>query len=452
MTLNQWCLLGWVVLSCPLCSVAQSRPHALEMALRQRQRLKTGQVELFWRNERELRLSRFFTGRFAGDDNIMIHRRDNDGEAVPVPDDGPKPEWRPPHCVLRTQNESWQYDSDIGPARLARLGEARTQGENVFRMRGLGTDVTLSYGEFEELLASYERANPAPAGMYHETLENGLYVVTAETSGGGTYTWWIDGERDWSVVRAAVSRDGKIGAEARTKLKNFDGVWYPETVEYFDLRYKNGQEPGEVVYVYSAAFNRPDQPRGFAPADIGIECGMSIQAAKPDGGVDIVMWDGKKTVSQEEYARRYDAGELKDGPTLQRLRTQDRVARRNTIESQWARYTRQFIVQYALDLAQTQRALTILSDCEEQARNYIARHREEFERAEARLSKPAESRSTQAADAQVTAAGEINKLMEPLDEIMRKELVPRLDTLPTRAQREAVKAASQPTTKRSGAG
>jgi cell division septum initiation protein DivIVA len=111
-------------------------------------------------------------------------------------------------------------------------------------------------------------------------------------------------------------------------------------------------------------------------------------------------------------------------------------------ESQWEAYVREFIQKYQLDEAQTQRANSILKDCQEQARRVFDKHKDDLERIDKKLQSLAE---TKEGPDKLKELNELNqqraKLLAPIDEIFERQLKPRLDKLPTRAQRQAAEAA-----------
>jgi hypothetical protein len=111
-------------------------------------------------------------------------------------------------------------------------------------------------------------------------------------------------------------------------------------------------------------------------------------------------------------------------------------------ESEWESYVRQFCDRYQLDDAQRQRAQSILKDCQEQADRHKTAHRDEIEKIDqqtAALSKSSEKYKSQ----QIADLGkQRTKLMEPVNAIFEKQLKPRLDALPTRAQRKAAESSA----------
>ncbi len=127
-------------------------------------------------------------------------------------------------------------------------------------------------------------------------------------------------------------------------------------------------------------------------------------------------------------------------------KTPSKRAASKNFESEWEKYVNDFIQRYQLDEAQQQRAQTILKTCQEQATNHMTRKKAALDHLD-RLEKDLADAPDKA-----TRAKEINekrqKLLDPINQIFEKRLKPRLDKLPTRAQREAAESGrSRPTPK-----
>lgn len=113
-------------------------------------------------------------------------------------------------------------------------------------------------------------------------------------------------------------------------------------------------------------------------------------------------------------------------------------------ESRWEQYTREFIERYRLDPGQTQKALDILKDCKEQAGSYLRGKGAQIEALDKRIESSKAEAGPDAKErskvlSELTEARA--KLIEPVDQIFEKQLKPRLEKLPTRAQRQAAEAA-----------
>ncbi len=432
----------------------QSRPQALENLQRQRDALQTATIEFSWQNHRDFSWPRFYTGRLANQDEIAIDRGDPDG-LMRASDGSVNPAQGVPRLTLKLEEETWIYESD---GMRAREEEECRLAEHIHRLRTLGASYHNSYSDLHDTLWR-DRVSQPGARSYSEEVRDGLDVVTCETDY-GTITWWIDPRRGWSPVRVVLRQHGEVVAESRSTLKQFGGVWYPDMVLFFSKGYKDGQEPLETVKVHAARFNKPEHPQRFTPAGIGVEAGMTVEKVNADQTIEVRVFDGTKAVSQAEFNRRYRAGEIELGPTFLRslaqadAREAQREAARqepakpieraesssawdgvqHLVESEWAAYTRRFVVRLKLDDEQSQKAWLILRQCQELADKHIKSHEADFER----LDRPLQA-AREADDAKELSALEQRraKLMEPMNLIFEEKLKPRLDAIPTRAQRRA---------------
>jgi hypothetical protein len=445
------CALASVLAWAPLAAWSQERPRALENAQRQRDLLQTGTVDFYHQFTSEARPPRLFTARFGEVEDAVALRGDEAGVFYRA-DGTIDPGWRGPHVLLMRKKDTWTYDSD---GMEAMLSLDPLHAEHVWKVRSLGLNYFNTLSDVHDTLWRDGGKRP-PAGSYSETIEHGLHVVRAPTER-GVITWYIDAQRGWNPVRVTYERDGQVLMQSRSTLKEYGGVWFPATVAFFGA---DPDHPVEVVTVTSAAFNRPDQPRVLGPADIGIEAGMSIQTGQP--GHELMRFDGEKAVSEQEFRERLLAGEIKYGPTFLRTvaayeavvaerddaphdaRT-DAPDARSEREAEWERYTRDFIARYHLDDGQSQKAFGILRECQEEANQYLLRHKSQLDQLREKTRKLAKADSPDG-DELNAIRQERAKLRQPLDEIFERQLKPRLEKLPTRAQRAAAEGDEPPAT------
>ncbi len=452
MRVSLWGMLGCFS-ACYAIANGQPRLEAFEKAQQARERLRTGVVEFKYQRAGDRFGSTLYTAQIAenGDTLANLGRGeigrfyDSDGNIVP----------RGPHLILHTSGVMWASNSD-GLFADEVHDDKRT--EHTWNMRSLGLNIINSTVDPHETLWRGQ----ASARNYTESVENGLAVVRAQTDY-GTITWYFDPQRDWNPVHVTKELDGKIVQETRITLDDYDGVWYPATVEFFGADYFRMEKPYEVMSVTAASFNRPDQPRTLTPADIGIEAGTHIDVWKEDGKHEPMMFDGQKSVPAGEFLQRIAKGEVKRGPNNVRAlaeaeaaaaermdvpadaRTRDPTAARNDRESAWEKYTREFIAKYHLDDGQSQKAFGILRECQEEANQYLLRHRTEFDKLREETRKIAQADSPDA-DRLTAITQQRAKLRRPIHEIFDRQLKPHLEKLPTRAQRAAAEREQPPAT------
>jgi hypothetical protein len=254
-----------------------------------------------------------------------------------------------------------------------------------------------------------------------------------------------------------------------------DGLWFPRSVHFFSSRFKEGREPAQVVQVRKAEFNRPSHPARLTLNHIGTEDG-AVVSGEGSGGKTTGRWDGDRVVSDVEFVQRMVAGELEVGPRQQaaenaayakhvgqalsaeKLTADDRqalltiwarplVRRLNeTREAQeprkpwtpWEIYVRDFITRYKLDDEQSQKAQLVLTECEERAEIYIDSRKAEILKALDGI-QIGSSKIAEADEQEKLRREKVAQLISPLTRIFEGQLRPRLEKLPTRAQRTAAR-------------
>ncbi len=116
---------------------------------------------------------------------------------------------------------------------------------------------------------------------------------------------------------------------------------------------------------------------------------------------------------------------------------------RNTEEfaGRWQQYVDEFIQRYGLNDEQSQQARSILADCQAQADRHVRGHKAQIERIDARLAELRGNREKDASKETSELNAQKAKMIEPIDQIFERSLKPRLERLPSRAQRRAAEAA-----------
>ena len=362
---------------------------------------------------------------------------------------------RQPRNRMRVDGLVWEHGEESLSGMIVK---GRRSG--VFDVRAVGIAPIFS-GNVSVSEGIWREEDDAPR-RYSSRIEDGLHVVVAETER-GTTTWWIDPERDFSPVR--VRRQlGEHFYECKSILKQTDGVWFPESVAYFRSGYRGGNEPFETITIRRAEFNRPEHPARIVPELIGIEVGTNL-SMHADGNVEIILsWDGGKLVTRKALFERIKAGELKLGANYSRIARAGRERQRaadkkgepggerhharqrifsGTIhEGFWESYVKDFIRKHRLDADQTEKAQTILKDCQERAQAHLTRHREDIAKIDKRTAELLESPESESRSAELLQlALRGDELAAPINTLFQKRLKPRLERLPTKKQRQAAEAA-----------
>jgi len=444
------------------------RPPALTAAVeaRAKELLRTARIEYAERSvvvepdgRRVERPLHYYTWRCAGERYVSVDRGDEEGVVMRDADGRPRTDLphQGPQGYLVKSDEVWLH-SESSPAADV-FGLQRADWFRLHDLRRLGLNPVTLGQDVEEAC----RANGLPAPDYEATTESGLDVVTA-TIGPGQFRWWIDPARGWSVVRAAVLRDGQETTSMWLTVAQVDGVWFPTEVEY--VRHTDdGHELSTTYAMLSTEFNRPEHPQELTPADIGVEPGMTVHYQDRNDIVTAV-WDGQAAISPDEYRVRLSNGSLKRGRTVERelahLLREDAPGREastkpsaesggtatrpalffagergKTFESQWEAYTRRFIMQYRLSAEQARKAWQICRDCEALGRSSIEKRRGDFDEWQKRKDALAGASAEEQKKQREALDLRRKELMAPVERIFEERLKPDLDRIPTAQQREA---------------
>lgn len=293
-----------------------------------------------------------------------------------------------------------------------------------------------------------------------ERFEGGFFLVTRTNEDGSVISWMIDPQRGFNAVRVSRSHPqlGELEV-AESTLREFDGVWLPETCKYYA-----GGTLQSIFTINRAALNRPDDPAELSPASLGMEPGVNVIASRGETQI----WDGQKPVASDEWRTALRHGNARPGPNIQRmydglphpLNTPSQLADRERIIAEatkqlalgqpqmgaWERYVHGFITRHRLNPEQTERAWSIYRQCREKADQYVARNRDELLKTADALSAARKERHFD----KIQALRERQRVQhEPLERIFEHELKPRLQKLPTRAQHDTA-GASQPASRPAG--
>lgn len=112
-------------------------------------------------------------------------------------------------------------------------------------------------------------------------------------------------------------------------------------------------------------------------------------------------------------------------------------ANEDNFESKWEAYVKQFIERYDLNEEQQAQAHKILKSCQNTADRYMRGRRTAIDEIDKELGKLATSQEPDKAQKLSQLTQKRTELLKPLDEIFERQLKPRLEKLPTRAQRDA---------------
>ncbi|MCG3127080.1 MAG: hypothetical protein CHACPFDD_01937 [Phycisphaerae bacterium] len=401
---------------------------------------------------------RHTTSRYAGDDAIMVIHGDDEGTVGRDRNGNIRECDFGPDVTLARPGEFWHVPARGSVDHFAR----QTKGGLVYDLRTLGLTYVNSLNNVSEALRTDDVAMASPR-KYEVSRDGDIETVSAITDY-GKITWRLDSVRGGLPVRVTLERDGRVIHEARSSLRRFGDVWFPDRVEF----YSGGREPIQIVEVHSIAINQPDMKTGFKPEDVGLDCGTYVMSYDDKGFVGPRQWTGASLVPPEEFDRRLKAGELQWGASFLAKRASQApssargaagtsgsstsvaqpdqlgAASPNRRLTEWEEYTAEFVRRHALLDEQAQKAWQVCRRCQTDAREYLAAHRAELKTIETRI---AALRSTDPSEARegalVGADSDYTRLLKRLDDIFETRLKPDLEKIPTRAQRHAVDEAQK---------
>jgi len=153
--------------------------------------------------------------------------------------------------------------------------------------------------------------------------------------------------------------------------------------------------------------------------------------------------DGEPAVERPAVQPGRPARRVPTARTAPRRSAGRQAAKRSgsDFESQWDKYVEDFIARYKLDSAQQQKARTILKECKDQARRYLKGKKSQIERLDKQAEQLKKSKDKDKSRKLAEVEAQKRKLREPIDRIFERQLKPRLERLPTRAQRKAAEKA-----------
>lgn len=304
------------------------------------------------------------------------------------------------------------------------------------------------------------RPDEVASRRFRQREENGVHVVEMEmTRCGHSVVWHIDPKLDWNPVRSELYVRGARVLECDVEYQRCGDVWFPSSASY----YNSAGDLVNQITVHEARINTPDLPRHLTPESIGYGEGMFVAVqAGPRGARSARYVTGGRLVDPGEYDRLEGEGKVKNDPRLVQRWAElerraadarpaqatprpksgdgaaaaDTPAARHTSDDEWEKHTLAFIARYALDVAQAQAALHVLRDCQERRTAVIRPRRQRVDELERRLLTASSDDDRRAAAAALER--ERDDISRKVQEIFERQLKPRLEQIPSRAQRQAV--------------
>lgn len=220
----------------------------------------------------------------------------------------------------------------------------------------------------------------------------------------------------WNGDDPEVELDGRWYA-----LDAIDGIPTDHILEHCAVQFPGRERKRfseDLVEVLSGMGHAPGGTVSLRLADL--ETGSPVE--RPAAAMTAENRGRVRDANRAAEKQPENAGEA--APPVARIdaRAADATSREQ-IESEWERYTREFIARYKLDQKQTTIAERLLRRCQSRGNDYVTRRRAAFQ--EAGRSGDAER---------------LDALRAPIGEIFEKQLKPGLDRIPTRAQRAAAES------------
>lgn len=392
--------------------------------------------------------------RIAGHDYSFTNNGTPEGVAAWHESGEPIPDSR--ISYLARENDRWELDVDLFKGRMWE-SPAPLQEEPDVRTIGL-LPVPKTICTVTE--AVWDFPNKSTARTYSERQVDGKFVVEMKLDDSNeVVTWVIDPQKDWNPIQVSLSVAGVTVTDCRSEYRQYDGVWFPESIVYYD----GAGNAVTQIETESAEINKPDLPKSLAPEDIGFLSGTFVISSKDKeigGGKTGVYLERRGFVTPAEFATLTKRGEAKTDERITRffekLREQGKLVGGsaasqaqsspknskiipNQVDDEWDRYTRDFIRHYKLDSEQTQKAELILKNVKERRTNYVQSKKRRFGELEVELKKPKD------ADHLIKLRNEFEALCKPISDLFENQLKPRLADLPTSRQKEVAGPFKPPT-------
>lgn len=452
-------MLYALILSIAFESWSSEKPAALTEVETSRAGIVT--AEIVWRRRApamNLPLQRYIT-RIAADEIALTELGDERGARM-VQRNGDRfegiPE-APGHWLFRG-GEAWnKLDNSL----TAKVYGADKELETV-DLRGVGLFPSPKAGaDWLSYLPGHEERGATE--FCAERAGSRLVVSARSPSAPERVTrWTLDPKFGGQPTRCELLVGGEVVRVCEVVYKDAGGgEFFPAHAAYSD----GASVAAFEITVESARLNEPELPAELLPADIGVGNGINIrfQRGHPRFESDpwVIYCEGELLAIPDYIERQSSVGVApcpqlaKEFPELVTQYEQVRSKRPDNPKAtaspvatqpalgEWERYTLDFIQRYQLDDEQRQKALGVLAECQKDGWAHVARMREELEALEQRRAAARQERDpARRGDVEREIASAREKLTAPLAKIFETQLKPRLDRLPTRAQRLA--PSSQP--------
>ncbi len=410
-------------------------PLSLQMA--EQQRLNLGGVRILWsevsvNSTTGEAIDRSYRSAFAANGDFAFEELGNGEGVLQAGGDGAPAIKTSRGTLMKANGETWQYMNGFTNAMYwdDRSASKKWQGFiDLKDPRSIGLNVDVRTRE----IGLGDTFDAADVVEYREIREGDIYKVTAVNGRGASATWHINPAKGWNPeLITVVGATGREVARLEVSLREYDGLWFPEAATRYQM--------GELICSIVIDVNRDDSLKSLEPAEIGLEPGARIFGQEGAFGKQASrVWDGERNVTLSEWSAAVESGLKRRGPKIAHaweygvghlVISESPATDALLFAGVWQRYVVRFVTRYRLDKEQTERAWQVYGACRKKGERYLAGKKAEIRRLDQLL-------KDQSQDSEKLARLK-TELRAPLDRIFENELIPRLDKLPTQAQRDRV--------------
>jgi hypothetical protein len=393
----------------------------------------------------------------------------------------PAPNWKPSFFLERDDEFVW-HRTENSPF-LARY--PRESGQHVIDPRSFGFSPYFSFRPLgrtvQDLLGDWKQAK-----VMEDRTSDGSHRLRLQYAD-RELEWIFDPARGNQPIRCAVNQQGVARAYVEVDLAVFEGQWLPAAARFYSGSGTGGLEFSVVVHDWK--IRDPQLSSELTPNDLGIDSGWNVEIYDNDRRqIDLRIWTGHEAVPMEDYSRMIRSGETTRGElwkalmrhldeqkakiekinaeqgTAARWRFHPSVVQYFNMQaadaarakppansnspldghlSKWREYVESTILLYKLTDEQSEKARALLAECEQLARSRVQSHADELGKLSARIEElnGRDASTAQLSDEQRAAAlkiaqAQLESLLLPVHRIFKDRLQPRIDNLPTPAQKE----------------
>jgi hypothetical protein len=274
------------VLICSFLFQAGQIPPVLQQSMMARRESFASAFE--WSYQRATDASPYrYSTRFAGQDHLEVLLGDAEGLTVPAENAGAPGSYSEKRRLYQ-DGVTWSYKEGFPNGHIS-LGKRR-----LFDPRLVG--YLPERGDLEDIAAhAYLDV------LTFEVVRNGNAVEVrgsmsnADSSGTTELIWILEVDKGLNPVSVRKLVDGEVTREARSRYRNWDGIWFPETVEYF----RDGAFYARYEFL-TARFDTEYLPLQLDPVMLNIPPRVNLSTPEKD----IRIWDGSRAIDLADYLER----------------------------------------------------------------------------------------------------------------------------------------------------